>query len=231
LAQGSGVPVSLHGTGGAWLFASQYSDTIEFAQVVAKSLDRKVCNTLNTCCIPESRAKDLVPAFLKGLAQAGEGRRQSFKLHVSEGSEAHVPRALFETETTVRRAEGDVQETQAESIPETELGHEWEWEDTPEVTLKVVSDLSHGIRLFNRYSPQFVACLVSSDAEEHERFYAQVNAPFVGDGYTRWVDGQVALSKPELGLSNWQNGRLFGRGGILSGDSVFTVRTRVRQNR
>jgi glutamate-5-semialdehyde dehydrogenase len=46
---------------------------------------------------------------------------------------------------------------------------------------------------------------------------------------TRWVDGQYALQKPELGLSNWQNGRTFARGGILSGDSIFTVRYRVRQ--
>ena len=43
------------------------------------------------------------------------------------------------------------------------------------------------------------------------------------------VDGQYALGRPELGLSNWQNGRLFARGAVLSGDGVFTVRTRVRQ--
>ena len=48
----------------------------------------------------------------------------------------------------------------------------------------------------------------------------------VGDDHTRWVDGQFALAKPELGLSNWANGRLFGRGAILTGDSVYTVRTR-----
>jgi glutamate-5-semialdehyde dehydrogenase len=47
---------------------------------------------------------------------------------------------------------------------------------------------------------------------------------------TRWVDGQYALNRPELGLSNWQFGRLFGRGGVLSGDSVFTVRTRAYQS-
>jgi glutamate-5-semialdehyde dehydrogenase len=58
--------------------------------------------------------------------------------------------------------------------------------------------------------------------------YATVNAAFVGDAHTRWVDGQKALERPELGLSNWQAGRLFGRGGILSGDSVYTVRTRAR---
>ncbi|MBW2385720.1 MAG: glutamate-5-semialdehyde dehydrogenase, partial [Deltaproteobacteria bacterium] len=62
---------------------------------------------------------------------------------------------------------------------------------------------------------------------DHRRFYASVNAPFVGDGHTRWVDGQLALNRPELGLSNWQWGRLFGRGGILSGDTVYTIRTRA----
>ena len=49
-------------------------------------------------------------------------------------------------------------------------------------------------------------------------------------GFTRWVDGQYALNKPELGLSNWQNGRLFARGGVLAGDGVFSVRARVRQS-
>ena len=97
----------------------------------------------------------------------------------------------------------------------------------PEVSLKIVEDVDHGVDLFNRYSPQFIASLVTDDAAEAERFYQRVNAPFVGDGQTRWVDGQKALNRPELGLSNWQNGRLFGRGGVLSGDSVYTVRTRA----
>jgi glutamate-5-semialdehyde dehydrogenase len=35
------------------------------------------------------------------------------------------------------------------------------------------------------------------------------------------------LNAPELGLSNWQFGRLLGRGAILSGDSVFTMRHRA----
>jgi glutamate-5-semialdehyde dehydrogenase len=43
------------------------------------------------------------------------------------------------------------------------------------------------------------------------------------------VDGQYALNRPELGLSNWENGRLFARGGVLAGDGVFSVRTRVTQ--
>jgi glutamate-5-semialdehyde dehydrogenase len=75
-----------------------------------------------------------------------------------------------------------------------------------------------------------VASLIGDDAEEQDRFWASIDAPFVGDGFTRWVDGQYALNRPELGLSNWQFGRLFGRGGVLSGDSVFTVRARVHQD-
>jgi glutamate-5-semialdehyde dehydrogenase len=69
--------------------------------------------------------------------------------------------------------------------------------------------------------------LLSDSPEAHEHFYKSVDAPFVGDGFTRWVDGQYALQRPELGLSNWERGRLLGRGAILAGDSVFTIRTRV----
>jgi glutamate-5-semialdehyde dehydrogenase len=82
---------------------------------------------------------------------------------------------------------------------------------------------------FNQYSPRFVASLISDDSDEQDRFFDIVDAPFIGNGFTRWVDGQYALDKPELGLSNWEHGRLFGRGGILSGDSVYTVRSRVTQ--
>jgi glutamate-5-semialdehyde dehydrogenase len=141
-----------------------------------------------------------------------------------------VPQELFESTILVRRAHGEVREARAECVSEAALGQEWEWEETPELTLKVIDSVDHGVGLFNRYSPQFIACLISEDADEHARFYRGVNAAFVGNGFTRWVDGQYALARPELGLSNWQHGRLFGRGGVLSGDSVFTVRTRAVQS-
>ena len=227
LAQQAGVAVSLHGTGGAWLFASAATRTEPFAEAVVRSLDRKVCNTLNTCCIPRSRAGELVPVLLDSLERAGQALGQAFKLHVVEASRDAVPGELFERQINVQRAEGDVQESQAELITEARLGEEWEWEQTPEISLVVVDDIDEAVALCNRYSPRFVACLVSEDEDEQERFYQTVDAPFVGDGHTRWVDGQFALDRPELGLSNWQWGRLFGRGGILSGDTVYTVRTRA----
>lgn len=229
LARQAGVPTSLHGTGGAWMVASAQASADDFAAAVRASLDRKVCNTLNVCCIVQARADELVPVFLEAVEAAGTRRGENFKLHVRRGSEAHVPETLFTRQVRVRRATGDVDEPQAEVLEESELGHEWEWEETPEVTLVVVQDVAEAVALCNRYSPQFVASLLSRDAAEHEQFYRAVNAPFVGNGFTRWVDGQYALCKPELGLSNWEGGRLFGRGGVLSGDSVYTVRARVTQ--
>jgi len=195
---------------------------------VRHSLDRKVCNTLNTCCIVEDRADELVPVFLDALTAAATARGTHPKLHIADGSEAYVPDAWRDV-TDITRAEGPVSEPMCEPIGLDQLGHEWEWERSPEVTLVVVPSVDRAVQLFNTLSPRFVASLVSRDADEHDRFYEAIDAPFVGDAFTRWVDGQYALGKPELGLSNWQFGRLFARGAVLSGDSVFTVRTRVRQ--
>lgn len=229
VARQAGISVSLHGAGGAWLVADRTADTQKFAAAVYHSLDRKACNTLNVCCIPGERSAELVPVFLKALTRAGGRRGHGCKLHVAAGDERHVPPEWFRTRTLVLRAEGEVEEALAETLPLDQFGREWEWEETPEVTLKMVADLNEAIDLFNRYSPQFIGCLVSEDPAMHRRFYEEVNAPFVGNGFTRWADGQYALNRPELGLSNWQHGRLFARGAILSGDGVYTVRARATQ--
>ncbi|MBA2338274.1 MAG: aldehyde dehydrogenase family protein [Acidimicrobiia bacterium] len=228
VARQAGLPVSLHGTGGAWVVASENADPQVFSTVVVASLDRKVCNTLNTCCVVASAAAELVPRFLDALDEAGRRRGTVAKLHVAEGSEGEVPESWF-VPTEIHRAGGPVEEPRTEILPGDRLGQEWEWEDTPEVSLVVVPDVATAVDLFNQQSPRFVASLVSSDEAEQQRFFDTIDAPFVGNGFTRWVDGQYALNKPELGLANWQSGRLFGRGGILSGDSVYTVRTRVTQ--
>ncbi len=236
LARQAGVPVSLHGTGGAWLVASRRAAAEDLERVVTASLDRKVCNTLNVCCILGSEAPRLVPAFLRGLKLSGERRGQAFKLHVAGAARPEAlsalpvsVRELFEKRVTVVRAEGPVEEFQAEWLDDAALGREWEWEETPEVTLKLVDDLDQAIALCNAHSPKLVACLLSPDPAEQARFFNQVDAPFIGDDYTRWVDGQLALRRPELGLSNWEHGRLLARGGVLSGDSIYTIRTRARQ--
>src|SRR5690606_16928004 len=74
-ARAAGSPVSLHGTGGAWIVADTSASEDQVEDVVFRSLDRKVCNTLNTFCVAESAAEALVPAFLRGLERAAERRK------------------------------------------------------------------------------------------------------------------------------------------------------------
>jgi len=229
VARQAGIPVSLHGTGGAWIVAGPGADADRFGAAVFHSLDRKVCNTLNTCCITADRAAELVPVFLAQLDKAGERRNATSKLHVVDACRNMIPEGWF-ADQTIGRAQGPVTEARTSTLGWEDLGHEWEWEDSPEVTLAIVDSVDHAVGLFNDLSPQFVASLISEDKAAHDRFYEQINAPFVGNGFTRWVDGQYMLDQPELGLSNWHFGRLFGRGGVLSGDSVFTIRSRATQS-
>ncbi len=229
IARAAGTPVSLHGTGGAWMIADASAEAGRFYAVAYHSLDRKVCNTLNVCCIVRERAGDLLPVFLDAVRQAG-ARRKGFKLHVAERDLPLIPEALRSARGPVVRAEGPREEALVEAIADADLGREWEWEETPEVSLKIVDSVEDAVALFNAHSPHFVASLIAADPAAHVRFYETIDAPFVGDGFTRWVDGQYALNKPELGLSNWENGRLFARGGVLAGDGVFAVRARVRQD-
>ena len=229
IARQSGTPVSLHGTGGAWLIADDAASAERFAAAVVNSLDRKVCNTLNVCCITRSQAARLTPMFLRVLSEAGERGGHGAKLHILAGCEGDLPEAWRLGRTRVRRADGDHDEALTETLEADDLGREWEWEATPEVSLAIVDDLDAAVALFNRHSPRFIVSLISEDPAAHARLFATADAAFVGDGFTRWVDGQYALDRPELGLSNWQSGRLFARGAILSGDGVFTVRTRMRQ--
>ena len=230
IAREAGNDVSLHGTGGAWIIADKTADVTRFELAIYNSTDRKVCNTLNVVCIPRYRAGALVPRMLDALKRRGEKLGYGYRLHVAEGSEDIIPSKLFEDETDVLRATGVQREKIATMLPADQLGREWEWEQTPEVTVVVIEDLDEGIRLFNTRSPLLVASIISEDAAAHERFLREMNAPFLGNGFTRWVDGQYALCRPELGISNWQNGRLLARAAVLTGDGVFTIKLRVRQH-
>lgn len=226
VARQAGTPVSLHGTGGAWIIAGLGADAARFRAAVMHSLDRKVCNTLNVCCIPAARP-DLVDVFLAAIDEAARRRGSRSRLHVEASSRSAVPAARFAEEIKVRRADGEHAEPAASLLAPDQLGREWEWEHSPEVSFVVTADVDAAVTLCNLHGPRLVASLISDDAAEQERFYAAVDTPFVGDGFTRWVDGQYALGTPELGLSNWQGGRLLARSGVLSGDSVYTVRHRA----
>lgn len=236
IARRQGTPVSLHGTGGAWMLVTAQAEVERVRATVRSSLDRKVCNTLNVCCVVRDVAATVVPAVLDALEQAAAARDVEPKLHVlvrDDAERAEVVRTVgpgwFDRTVAVVRAGGAVPEVRAEELGLADLATEWEWEESPELTLALVEDLDEAIALCNAYSPRFIVSVLSEDAAEHDRAWRTLEAPFVGDGFTRWVDGQYALTTPELGLSNWQGGRLFGRGGILTGDAIMTVRTRMRQ--
>ena len=138
LAQSVGTPVSLHGTGGAWMVLGADAGSAQAGAAIQRSLDRKVCNTLNTLCVPHAEAPRLVPAALHALQQAASARGAPFKLHVTERARRYVPQDLFSHAVDVQRAEGPVREAQAEVLADDALGREWEWEDSPEITLTVV---------------------------------------------------------------------------------------------
>ena len=92
VARQAGNAVSLHGMGGAWIVAGMAADPSDFAAAVYHSLDRKVCNTVNTVCIPRHLASELVPAFLEAAQRAGERRGTNAKLHVLDSAVDEVPR-------------------------------------------------------------------------------------------------------------------------------------------
>jgi glutamate-5-semialdehyde dehydrogenase len=198
LAKQHGIPASLHGTGGAWMWVEESASPERVCNAIRFSLDRKVCNTLNVLVLERAAVERLGP---------------------------HIERTLREVHAqvaVVRGSEGVV--TSAQSIDEAELGREWEWDSLPELSFVVAPNFAHAVGLINGYSPKFVASILSEREGAFEAFYAAVEAPYVSNGFTRWVDGQWAWHRPELGLTNWETGRLLGRSGFLSGDDLTSVR-------
>ena len=214
VARQSGIPVSLHGTGGAWMIITSSAHEERIVGCVEASLDRKVCNTVNVICVERSSTKSL-DSILRGLDLAAQRLKSRVRLHVvGDGVDVARVDSAIGGKSIDLLVEDDVRT----------LAVEWEWDEVPETSLFFVDEVDAAIDAFNSYSPLFVISMISGDRTDLDRVYRRANAPFVGDGFTRWVDGQYALSRPELGLSNWQDGRLFARGGILSGDGVFSIR-------
>ena len=197
IAEQHGIPASLHGTGGAWLYLADDAPDVTARNAIVHSLDRKVCNTLNVLVVDASCVQSLGPVVADALSSLRA------KVHVAPGAEAIVS---------------------GEEITAGELATEWEWDEVPEVSVAVADGLEEAAVLIDAWSPRFVASIVTADEERFERFYRLVDAPYVGRGFTRWVDGQWAWGRPELGLTNWERGRLLGRSGILAGDDVCTIR-------
>lgn len=217
VAQSSGIATSLHGTGGAWMILGDSVDSGWFAETVVNSLDRKVCNTVNVCCVPHGRVAEVVGVLAQRVADLGRRSNARCVIHTIGLDQREIG--------TLAGEFIDVVESTVD-----ELGTEWEWDVSPEFFVVATSSVDEAFDLCNRYSPNFVVSMLSNDPEDHHKAWRMLNAPFVGNGFTRWVDGQYALGRPELGLSNWQHGRALARGGILSGDDIRTYRYRMVQH-
>ncbi|HET9201023.1 MAG TPA: aldehyde dehydrogenase family protein, partial [Dehalococcoidia bacterium] len=110
LASQSGIPVSMHGTGGAWIIADETASADALKAAVYHSSDRKVCNTVNVVCLPRTRAAELAPVVVDALEERGNVLGHGFKLHVAEDTIEYVPDDLFTTTRPIFRAQGPVEE-------------------------------------------------------------------------------------------------------------------------
>ena len=218
VARQSGIAVSLHGTGGAWMIVGDSADTDDLTSHVLHSLDRKVCNTLNVVALTNHTSVRNIQAVLSGISLSASRRDTQAIVHVSKASQHRLGSCVIPENLNLRW------------VDNIDYAHEYEWENEPELALYFGSDIHDCVTAFNAHSPQFVVSCLSQDQTDHDLVWRECNAPFVGNGFTRWVDGQYALKRPELGLSNWQGGRLLGRGGVLSGDGVHTIRLRATQS-
>lgn len=223
VAKSAGNQVSLHGRGGAWMLITPSADPDRVAGAIWRSLDRKVCNTLNTVVLI---GEDHAEAVLAGIRQAQDRAGKNVKLHVHPSAD-HLFGPKWRDQVAIARAEGDVFEAQLDPIETEHIGEEWEWEHSPEITVVIAKDADEAVEWLNTYSPAFVVSILAEDPDVFEGIRATVNAPFVGNDFTRWVDGQYALNQPELGLGNWELGRQIGRGALLTGAGVYTVQTRA----
>ncbi|MFM8868464.1 MAG: glutamate-5-semialdehyde dehydrogenase, partial [Ilumatobacteraceae bacterium] len=217
VARQSGVPASLHGRGGAWFLLGATADRSRLLATLKSSLDRKVCNTANVVTVPRAFASDLWPTIVTAVGEAAAARNATGIVHLTSDSD----RLDFDHSDSDR----------VKVIPASleVLSAEWEWENDPEITVFVVESFERAVATFNEVSPRLVASIISEDPNEHEYGWNHLSCPFVGDGFSRWVDGQFAFRRPELGLSNWEAGIPLGRGAILSGSDIHSVRYRVRQ--
>jgi len=220
VASQSGVPVSLHGRGGAWFLIGDSADQSRLQATLRNSLDRKVCNTANVVTIPISHAAQSLTTVLKAVDEAAAARGATGIVHLISDHGNDQFRNVDFSSARLNVVAADIEDVQTE----------WEWENDPEITVLIVDSFEQAVSLFNESSPRLVASIISEDPADHEYGWNHLSCPFVGDGFSRWVDGQFALQRPELGLSNWESGVPLGRGAILSGGDIHSVRYRVRQH-
>jgi glutamate-5-semialdehyde dehydrogenase len=231
VASQSGTPVSLHGTGGAWMVAGR-------AACVARRRCRRRSSTRSTarcatrstwwCCAARPHTN-----WHRSCSTALDEPRQPLRTTFGStarrrGQRGRTCRPSGSTGRPIVRAGGTADRTgrvdtrRDDAWPSSGNGN-----TSPEMSLVVVDSSRRPSACATGTAPGSWRRSSPRTRPNSTGSTRAVDAPFVGNGFTRWVDGQYALNAPELGLSNWQFGRMLGRGAILSGDSVHTVRYRA----
>ena len=141
-------------------------DPVRLSGLVEHSLDRKVCNTLNTVCVRAETAARDIAAIREGAGRAASRRGCEARFHLVGAAADHFgPEAPM---IAVTRAAGRSSEPQWTAAADEFLGHEHEWEVNPEVTIVVVRDTHHAVDLFNLHSPRFVVSVCSDVGADHD---------------------------------------------------------------
>ena len=176
VARQAGNSVSLHGTGGAWIVAAATADVDAFARCgLPLARPQGLQHTQHLLHRRRAAPPTWFPPSWRRSSERGSGagsaeapRRSSRRRAPSRrrgslgGRDLHGP-----TASTRAAGRGDRRDG---------LGNEWEWEESPEVTLAIVPSIDEAVEWFNRYSPRFVVSLVSDDAAAHGRFFELVDA-------------------------------------------------------
>lgn len=164
VARQSGIAVSLHGTGGAWMIVGDSANPDDVTSYVLHSLDRKVCNTLNVVAMTNHTPVHNIQAVLSGISASALRRETQAIVHVNKASQHLLARCVIPENLDLRW------------VDNIDYAHEYEWENEPELALYFGTDIHDCVTAFNAHSPQFVVSCLSQDQTEHDFIWRECNA-------------------------------------------------------
>ncbi|HSI67943.1 MAG TPA: glutamate-5-semialdehyde dehydrogenase [Planococcus sp. (in: firmicutes)] len=169
------VPVLETGAGNCHVFIDETADVAMAIDIAinAKVQRPSVCNSCESILVNEVWAKAHLPELIDALQQ------QNVKIH----------------------GDGSVQQYGKEIIPANE--EDWGTEYLAlELSMKVVGSVDEAIQHINRYGTKHSEAIISTDAENIEKFFNEVDAAAVyHNASTRFTDGFEFGFGAEIGIS------------------------------
>jgi len=181
----SRIPVIKHLDGNCHVFVSGKADPEMARRVVFNSKMRRtgVCGAAETLLIAEGAAKTILPAIIEDLAKAG----------------------------CEIRGDAATQKSDKRVVPATDADWDTEYLDAI-IAVRVVKDVDEAIAHINRHGSHHTDSIVTADAQEAEKFLAQVDSGIVlHNASTQFADGGEFGMGAEIGIST---GKLHARGPV-----------------